>query len=97
MKCEVCGINESIGVVNALGPLSLATCRSCIDGGFYPWWNLVGYYCGIRYEDLTLAAQEGIQANLVFHKKTLEEFKAECQELYIRWSADMERYNQEPL
>lgn len=79
--CESCNENKSIGVANALGPVSTAFCESCAKGGIFPWWNVVGYL-GMAGPGLFHPEYEEIlQANLKFHGKTREEFESEGEQL----------------
>ena len=81
LKCEVCQ-KPAIGVCNALGPVSCAFCRECIEAHRFPYWNLVGYL-GFpppkAKEDLAEWVHPAIDATLAFYKKTWEEFVSDCQ------------------
>lgn len=75
--CDVCGKQTDVAVCSsACGPVSLAYCRSCLEGGLEPYGFLVAYISGAGEwpDDINPAYQELVRKNLVFHKKTEEEF-----------------------
>ena len=81
-KCDVCGKQTDVVVCSSsCGPISLAYCRSCLEGELEPYGIMLSYIAGAGHwpDDVNPAYQELVRKNLAFHGKTEEEFASDVE------------------
>lgn len=80
--CDVCTTGETECVAcSSLGAISLAYCRECGAAGREPLWVWRGYLIGIPRDQLSQEMAVALETDLSFHKKDLEEFWGEVEQL----------------
>ena len=80
--CDVCGKQTDVAVCcSSCGPISLAYCRSCLEGELEPYGIMLSYIAGAGHwpDDVNPAYQELVRKNLAFHGKTEEEFASDVE------------------
>jgi hypothetical protein len=81
-KCDVCGIEESVGVYSVPGvPISMAYCKTCLQENAHPWGILVAQAACLG--GLSNAHEyfiEMIECTCKRLNRTMEEFESQVAE-----------------